>query len=102
MNAIAPYFDGAFAKVFGNATPVSGADNFNMARAQSLLTGELIGGVCPPLTPQQAADVLRWHRPFPASPSTAPTPSPSVGGLAYEHEQEPQEPIRRYADRRGF
>jgi hypothetical protein len=29
-------------------------------RAQSLLTGELIGGACPPLTYEQACDVLRW------------------------------------------
>jgi hypothetical protein len=63
VNAIAPYFShGAFAEIFGRATPVSGRDNFDMSRAQSILTGDLLAGqVCPPLTPDQARDVLRWH-----------------------------------------
>lgn len=29
-------------------------------RAQSLLSGSIIGGQCPPLTLEQAQDVLRW------------------------------------------
>lgn len=43
------------------AEPIFATDNVNIARAQSLLTGEMLcGQVCPPLTPEQARDVLRW------------------------------------------
>lgn len=35
-------------------------DNGVIMRAQSLLTGSLIGGQCPPLTKDQALDVIRW------------------------------------------
>lgn len=81
MSALAPYFDGAFAKVFGTATQVSGGDNFNMARAQSILTGELIGGVCPPLTPRQARDVIAWATRSPSPSATAYPSLPVAGGL---------------------
>lgn len=40
--------------------PIDPMDTVRMARAQSLLTGKLIEGVCPKLTPAQAMDVLRW------------------------------------------
>jgi hypothetical protein len=40
--------------------PVDPLDNTILARAQSLLTGAPIG-VCPPLTIEQARDVLAWH-----------------------------------------
>jgi hypothetical protein len=94
-----------FSAEFRNVTPVSGGDNFNMARAQSLLTGNLLGGVCPPLTPNQAADVLRWHRPLPSGLSATEHPYPPVAGEPepdYASEQYPQDPIRSYADRRGY
>jgi len=38
------------------------ADNALIARAQSALTGPEIG-VCPPLTVQQARDILSWYHP---------------------------------------
>jgi hypothetical protein len=41
------------------AAPVDPLDTFRCARAQSLLTGGEFG-VCPPLNPSQAVDVLRW------------------------------------------
>lgn len=41
------------------AAPVDPLDTFRCARAQSLLTGGELG-VCPPLNPSQAVDVLRW------------------------------------------
>jgi hypothetical protein len=79
-----------FSAEFRNVTPVSGGDNFNMARAQSLLTGNLLGGVCPPLTPSQASDVLRWHRPLPSGLSAANTPV-VAGGLEPDYAQQMRE-----------
>lgn len=38
------------------------ADTALRMRAQSILSGALIGQ-CPPLTSDQAADVLAWYRP---------------------------------------
>lgn len=40
--------------------PMDPMDNVHMARAQSLLTGSLVGGVCPLLSKEQSLDVLRW------------------------------------------
>ena len=40
--------------------PVDPLDNTIMARAQSILTGALIG-VCPLLTVEQSRDVIAWH-----------------------------------------
>ena len=42
------------------AAPVHMADNMLIQRAQSILSGPIIGA-CPPLTVEQARDVLRWH-----------------------------------------
>ena len=42
-------------------TPTDPMDNVLRYRAQSILSGSLLGGTaCPPLTTEQAADVLRW------------------------------------------
>lgn len=35
-------------------------ETLDRMRAQSLLSGSIIGGACPPLTIEQAQDVLRW------------------------------------------
>lgn len=43
------------------AAPIYAADNVTIQRAQSLLTGKLVGGVCPPLTVEEAAAVMAWH-----------------------------------------
>ena len=42
--------------------PVDPMDNVIRSRAQSILTGSDIG-VCPPLSSEQARDVLNWYRP---------------------------------------
>ena len=44
------------------SAPVDPLDNVHIARAQSILSGPELG-VCPPLTAEQARDVLNWHRP---------------------------------------
>lgn len=44
--------------------PVDPIENTIRARAQSILTGSLIGGVCPPLTIEQARTVIAWHQPI--------------------------------------
>ena len=42
------------------AAPVHASDTMIIQRAQSILSGPLIGA-CPPITVDQARDVLRWH-----------------------------------------
>lgn len=42
--------------------PVDALETMERMRAQSILSGPLIGQ-CPPLTLEQARDVLRWHQP---------------------------------------
>lgn len=49
------------------SAPIYAADNVAIQRAQSLLTGSLLGGVCPPLTPEQAKDVLNWAQTAPTT-----------------------------------
>jgi len=44
--------------------PVDPIENTIRARAQSILTGPLIGGVCPVLSIEQARTVIAWHRPI--------------------------------------
>lgn len=46
------------------AAPVDPADTQAIMRAQSILSGALIGQ-CPPLTLDQARDVLAWYAPQP-------------------------------------
>lgn len=44
------------------SAPIYAADNVTIQRAQSLLTGSLLGGkVCPPLTVEEAVQVMAWH-----------------------------------------
>lgn len=40
--------------------PINALDNFTISRAQSLMSPTPKGGACPPLTLEQAVDVLRW------------------------------------------
>ena len=44
------------------SAPVDGLENFVIARAQSLMSPTPKGGACPPLTLDQARDVLRWAK----------------------------------------
>jgi hypothetical protein len=43
--------------------PVDPLDTLARMRAQSILTPTPRGGICPPLTADQARDVLAWYRP---------------------------------------
>lgn len=42
------------------AAPVHPSETMVIQRAMSILSGPIIGA-CPPLTIEQARDVLRWH-----------------------------------------
>ena len=46
--------------------PIDPQETQDRIRAQSILTGSLIGGVCPTLTIEQARDVLAWYSPLEA------------------------------------
>jgi len=43
--------------------PIFPEETLIRQRAQSALTGSLIEGVCPPLSIDQARDVLAWYEP---------------------------------------
>jgi hypothetical protein len=46
------------------SAPVDPMETHDRMRAQSILSGPIIGQ-CPPLTLEQARDVLRWYAPLP-------------------------------------
>jgi hypothetical protein len=44
------------------SAPIDPLDTVLISRAQSILSGPELG-TCPPLTVEQAKDVIAWHRP---------------------------------------